>query len=967
MAKTHLRNATVAICVMAVFLFSLYQYIRYVEDQLWQQAVHSVLYTTEQGNRAFTNRIVLGQTELRTLSATIERFARNHKAQILELLAERSEQEETAYYYFEPQAPVPPSVDQTAWQYVQDNLQLSQGIIEPHTNTATGTKVFDVFVKSFAADGRAFYLVREYVVNQVAAEFTMEFYDAQGFSYIVNDQGDILLRPSHPNSNKTVQNIFDIVAQEEGDSEAAAAFYDALRQDHKGWATLRYNGEPTLFCFVPTGEAPSWNLVTIIPVRVVEAQGQAIVQRTLWLLALVFFGIALTVGLFAYSAYRSSRIIREREYRDFLFELLSGSTDNVFLIYDPHRQRADYVFENTERLFGVRRDTVLKDARALTALFAADETARDALERALSGTLNESVLGIECPYRAPGSPQEKIAKIDIYATDDPRFGKKCIMCLQDQTDEIELRRLLKDSLAAAEKANRAKNDFLNNMSHDIRTPMNAIVGMTVIAASHLHNPDKVRDCLSKIAAASDHLRSLINDVLDMSRIESGKMALNEEAFNLSEMMHALVGIVQNEITGNGLSFFVHNSNIHHEDLIGDTLRINQICLNLLGNAMKFTQPGGRITLAVEEIDSEIENTTMLKFTCSDTGIGMSAEFMQRLFQPFEREQSETVKRTQGTGLGLAITKNIVTLMRGDIEVDSIPGKGSTFTVNLPLKTRQVEEVQVPDALTKLSILVADDDPVVCETTQAILNDLRMRCDAVCSGQEALEKIRLAQRRQSQYAVAIIDWKMPEMDGLETVRRIRKLAGYDLPIIILSAYDWTEIEEEAKAVGVSSFIAKPLFKSNLLLALKNIDSHAPEHPAVSAAPNYAGLRMLLVEDNELNMEIASEIIGSTGIAIEQAWNGAQALKMLEAAPEGHYDIVFSDVQMPVMDGYEATRRIRALNRDDVKDLPIIAMTANAFAEDRQKAQEAGMSDYISKPVDIDELFALLHKWLRCRKA
>lgn len=965
MDKAHLRNAAVAICTLAVLLFSLSQYVNYVKEQLWQQAVQFVLYTTEQGNRAFTNRIVHGQTELETLSGTIEVFSPRHKEQIEELLRQREQQENTGYSYFDPQAPAPADIDRTVWQYVHENSVLDHGIIDPHINTFTGTKVFNLFVKSFTADGNAFYLVREYVVNKVAAEFTMKFYDEQGFSYIVNDQGDILIRPSHPNSNKTVQNIFDIVRREESDSAAAQAFFAALRQDQKGWATLSYNGEPTLFCFVPIEEAPSLNIVTIIPVRVIEAQGQAIVERTLWLLALVFLGISLTISLFAYSAYRSSRIIREREYRDFLFDLLSSSIDNVFLIYDPQEQRVDFIFENVERLFGVKRAAVLKNIRAFTALFSGDEKTRDALERALTGTLEEGVFGIECPYCTPDSPQSKIAKIDIYATNDPRFGRKCIMCLQDQTGEIELRRMLSDSLAAAEKANRAKNDFLNNMSHDIRTPMNAIVGMTVIAASHLYNPEKVRDCLKKIAAASDHLRSLINDVLDMSRIESGKMTLSEEEFNLSEMMHALVNIVQNEVTSHGLSFFVRNVNIRHENLIGDTLRINQICLNLLGNAIKFTEPGGQITLTVEETDGPREDTAYLSLTFTDSGIGMSPAFMERLFQPFEREQSDAVKRIQGTGLGLAITKNIVTLMGGTVVAKSELGKGTVFSVRLPLKIQDVQEAEIPTELNGLSVLVTDDDPVVCETTQSILSSFRMRCDTARSGQEALDKVRLAQQCAKPYAVAIIDWKMPEMDGLETIRRIRKLVGEDLPIIILSAYDWTEIEEEAKAAGVTSFISKPLFKSNLLHALKKINGLASDPVADAATPDYSDKRMLLVEDNELNMEIACEIMGSTGIAIDQAWNGAQALELFEKAPEGYYDIVFSDVQMPVMDGYEATRRIRALSRGDAKALPIIAMTANAFSEDRQRAAEAGMSDYISKPVDIDELFALLQKWLRLK--
>ncbi len=540
----------------------------------------------------------------------------------------------------------------------------------------------------------------------------------------------------------------------------------------------------------------------------------------------------------------------------------------------------------------------------------------------------------------------------------------------DIDDEKKLEELLErqktdlqDALAAAQHANRAKTTFLNNMSHDIRTPMNAIIGFTSLAAAHIDNREQVQDYLGKISTSSNHLLSLINDVLDMSRIESGKVKIEEKETSLPEIMHDLKTIVQADIASKQLEFFIDTADVVNEHVLCDKLRLNQVLLNLLSNAMKFTKPGGIVSVRILQKGVIQDDRADYEFQVKDTGIGMSREFLEHVFEPFERERTSTVSGIQGTGLGMAITKNIVDMMGGSISVASEEGKGTVFTVSLRLRTCSgpVRQEIIPE-LKGLRALVADDDFNTCSSVTKMLSTIGMRPDWTTSGKEAVLRVKLAGEQNDEYAVYIIDWLMPDMNGIEVVRRIRGMIGEDTPIIILTAYDWADIEEEARKAGVTAFCSKPIFLSELREILEAPFAARESKEETDTGFSFEGKKLLLVEDNELNQEIALEILGHVGFVMDVADNGAAAVEKMRAAAPGQYDLILMDIQMPIMNGYEATRTIRALGTGDSADIPIVAMTADAFDEDRRSALEAGMNGHIAKPIDVPKLMELLRKIL-----
>ena len=523
---------------------------------------------------------------------------------------------------------------------------------------------------------------------------------------------------------------------------------------------------------------------------------------------------------------------------------------------------------------------------------------------------------------------------------------------------------LEDALAAAQHANRAKTTFLNNMSHDIRTPMNSIIGFTSLAAAHIDNTEQVKDYLTKIATSSNHLLSLINDVLDMSRIESGKVKIEEKECSIPEILHDLKTIVQADIMSKQLDFYIDTVDVINEHVMCDRLRLNQILLNLLSNAMKFTKPGGMVSVRILQKRNASEGYADYEFQVKDTGIGMSPEFLKNVFEPFERERTSTISGIQGTGLGMAITRNIVDMMGGSVSVESEVGKGSTFTVSLQFKTCSgpVRQETIPELL-GLRALVADDDFNTCSSVTKMLSDIGMRPDWTTSGKEAVLRVKLAGEQNDEYAVYIIDWLMPDMNGVEVVRRIRGLIGEKTPIIILTAYDWADIEEEARKAGVTAFCSKPIFLSELREVLESPFAVKNQEEVPQETISFERKKILLVEDNELNQEIAVEILKEAGFSVDVADDGVVAVERMKTAEPGQYDLILMDIQMPVMDGYEATRQIRALENPDIAGIPILAMTANAFQEDKKAAIEAGMDGHIAKPIDVSKLFGILGEIIR----
>jgi len=565
--------------------------------------------------------------------------------------------------------------------------------------------------------------------------------------------------------------------------------------------------------------------------------------------------------------------------------------------------------------------------------------------------------GVEKYMQIKAAPAETAGEIIIGFVDSDEFVR----------EEQRKQDALQAALVRAEASSKAKSVFLSNMSHDIRTPMNAIIGFTALATSHLDNKERALDYLKKIQTSSNHLLSLINDILDMSRIESGKAKLDESETSLPVIMHDLKNIIQADIHAKQLEFYIDTQDVVHENIICDKLRLSQMLLNVLSNAMKFTSAGGMVSVRIRELPERKPGYACYQFKIKDTGIGMSKEFAAHIFEPFERERTSTVSGIQGTGLGMTITKSVVDMMGGTISVESEEGRGTEFTIQLEFETTDKTPVQhqIP-ALKNVNALVADDDFNTCESVCKMLESIGLNAQWTMSGKEAVLRAGHAKRAGKAFGVFIIDWLMPDMNGIEVVRRIRAEIGNDTPIVILTAYDWSDIEDEAREAGVTAFCSKPIFLSelsSLLVATTEKEAVRQDADDQPEMLQMAGMRLLLVEDNLLNQEIASEILTEAGFTVDVVEDGQAAVDKISGVEAGTYDIVLMDIQMPIMDGYEATRQIRALTDPAKAGVPIVAMTANAFEEDRQRAFAAGMNGHIAKPIEVPKLMETLAELLK----
>ena len=783
-------------------------------------------------------------------------------------------------------------------------------------------------------------------------------------NYVIYPDGRVVIDNS-VNRKETVYNFIAMLRDYSDLSEGQIlALSDAFAQGSSG--NMRVTLGDTSYYLVYEGTAvQSWTMLGLVPVRVVNASLDKLWSRTAQIVAGITVGMAVLVILLIVR--RSHTTLRRKNteisYRDELFKKLSLNVDDVFLMLDAETAKVDYVSPNIERLLGIPWKEVRQDARVLAALHPKDSPDRDKnyLEGLLSGQQRE--WDDEYVHLETGERRW----FHIVAMGSEVEGRtKHILVISDRTADKQVNQALSDAVAAAETANRAKSTFLSNMSHDIRTPMNAIIGFTTLALSNIDDKDRVKDYLTKTLASSNHLLSLINDVLDMNRIESGKLHLEEVEVNLSDVLHDLKTIVSGQIYAKQLELYMDAMDVTDEDVYCDKTRLNQILLNLLSNAIKFTPAGGTVSVRVRQLAGKVRGCGQYEFRIKDNGIGMSQEFAQKIFEPFERERTSTVSRIQGTGLGMAITKNIVDMMGGTIEVQTAQGKGTEFTVCVPMRAQTEQRpVEKITELEGLKALVVDDDFNTCDSVTKMLVKVGMRAEWTLSGKEAVLRARQSIEMSDVYHAYIIDWRLPDMNGIEVTRQIRSLHD-DTPIIILTAYDWSDIEVEAKAAGVTAFCSKPMFMSDLretlMSALGQNQTDAAQELLPQKNADFKDRRILLVEDNELNREIAQEILREYGFRVDTAENGAVAVEKVCTAAPGSYDLVLMDVQMPVMDGYTATRKIRALDDPARAKLPILAMTANAFDEDRRNALESGMNGFLSKPIVIGDLVQELRKIL-----
>ena len=783
-------------------------------------------------------------------------------------------------------------------------------------------------------------------------------------NYVIYPDGRVVIDNS-VNRKETIYNFIAMLRDYSDLSEKQIlALSDVFGQGGSGNMRVTL-GDVSYYLVYEGTEVQNWTMLGLVPVKVVNASLDKLWFHTVQIVGGITVGIAVLVILLIVR--RSHTTLRRKNteisYRDELFQKLSLNVDDVFLMLDAKTYKVDYVSPNIERLLGIPWREVQQDVHVLTELHPKDSTDRDKnfLEGLLRGQQREGDFEFEHL-----ETKERRLFHNIAMGSEVEGETKYIIVMSDRTADRQVNQALSNAVAAAETANRAKSTFLSNMSHDIRTPMNAIIGFTTLAISNIDDTERVKDYLAKTLASSNHLLSLINDVLDMSRIESGKIHLEEVEVNLSDVLHDLKTIVSGQIFAKQLELYMDAMDVTDEDVYCDKTRLNQILLNLLSNAIKFTPAGGTVSVRVRQLAGKVRGCGQYEFRIKDNGIGMSPEFAQKIFEPFERERTSTVSKIQGTGLGMAITKNIEDMMGGTIEVQTAQGKGTEFIVCVPMRAQTEQRpVEKITELEGLKALVVDDDFNTCDSVTKMLVKVGMRAEWTLSGKEAVLRARQSIEMSDAYHAYIIDWRLPDMNGIEVTRRIRSLND-DTPIIILTAYDWSDIEVEAKAAGVTAFCSKPMFMSDLRETLMSALGQKQTDAAQGLLPDknadFKGKNILLVEDNELNREIAQEILREYGFRVDTAENGAVAVEKVSTAAPGSYDLVLMDVQMPIMDGYTATRKIRALDDPARAKLPILAMTANAFDEDRRNALESGMNGFLSKPIVIGDLVQELHKIL-----
>ena len=789
-------------------------------------------------------------------------------------------------------------------------------------------------------------------------------FEGNASNYVIYPDGRVVI-DSSVNRTETIYNFIAMLrSYSDLSEEQITELSNAFAQGSSGNMKVKL-GDTSYYLVYEGTAVQNWTMVGLVSTKIVNASLDELWFHTVQIVAGIAAGLALLVILLIVR--RSHVTLRRKNteisYRDELFQKLSLNVDDVFLMLDAETSKADYVSPNIERLLGIPWREVRQDARVLATLYPNGFPERD--KNYLKGLLSGQQREWDFEFEHRETKERRWFHI-IAMGSEVEGRAKYILVMSDRTADKQVNQALSNAVAAAETANRAKSTFLSNMSHDIRTPMNAIIGFTTLAISNINDTERVKDYLAKTLASSNHLLSLINDVLDMSRIESGKIHLEEVEVNLSDVLHDLKTIVSGQIFAKQLELYMDVMDVTDEDVYCDKTRLNQILLNLLSNAIKFTPAGGTVSVRVRQLAGKVRGCGQYEFRIKDNGIGMSQEFAQKIFEPFERERTSTVSGIQGTGLGMAITKNIVDMMGGTIEVQTAQGKGTEFTVCVPMRAQTEQRpVEKITELEGLKALVVDDDFNTCDSVTKMLVKVGMRAEWTLSGKEAVLRARQSIEMSDAYHAYIIDWRLPDMNGIEVTRRIRSLND-DTPIIILTAYDWSDIEVEAKAAGVTAFCAKPMFLSDLRETLMSALGQKQADAAQGLLPDknadFKGRHILLVEDNELNREIAQEILREYGFLVDSAENGAVAVEKVSTAAPGSYDLVLMDVQMPIMDGYTATRKIRALDDPARAKLPILAMTANAFDEDRRNALESGMNGFLSKPIVIGDLVQELHKIL-----
>ena len=963
--KGYQRIVAVGIVLLLIVLALSYRFVNNVKHDLWNSTLNTIIESTDQASNMITGRMDAELSSLSIQAELMQRISSNDIVQLNSMLTKIGASESPAYIVIgDTTYPAKGTLKE------QDLRKYDSKMVPPHLSSLNGRRVISIFSNVTFADGVHGYLVKEMSTNELRDAFGISFFQNQGHPYLVNKQGDILLRATTPKGNKTSKNIFTLLEEQKVNDKAAIKKIAKIVADgESGWAVFNYDNGENVYCFVPVDNT-EWYMLSVVPKAVVDAQTISILRETSALVVVIILGFIFLIGLLLYREHQNLlKLQAENLVERKMLEASAREANNLVLGINLETGNYRVIVDAQNQAEGFSDDSTYSD---LLELFAteADEEYRDEFKARFNLENLKKIFaeGQKREYLEVRSKKNGVTHwygLEVTAIDSVDGVMRAVYASKiiDEAKEVEDNRrfMLQNALDMAEHANRAKTTFLNNMSHDIRTPMNAIIGFTALAAAHIDDKTTVQNYLDKISVSSKHLLSLINDVLDMSRIESGNVKVEEGEVHLPDVLHDLRTIIYANIKAKQLDLFIDTQDVVHENILTDKLRLNQVLLNIASNAVKYTPAGGMVSIRIIEKPCENKAYGNYEFRIKDNGIGMSEDFQKHIFESFTREKSSTVSGIRGTGLGMALTKNIVDMMNGTITVTSELDKGSEFVVSLRMKlsTKKVETINPPE-LVGLHALVVDDDLNTCSSVSKMLSTMGVRSEWTTIGKEAVFRARFALEQNDEFGIYIVDWMLPDMNGIEVVRRVRAVIGEGKPIIVLTSYDWTDIEVEAREAGVTAFCSKPIFMSELREVLSapfmKVEEKAKEDST------FKGQHILLVEDNKLNQEIAASILKMAGFNVDLAEDGTVAVDKVQNSAPGTYDVVLMDIQMPRMNGYDATKAIRALENKQKADIPIIAVTADAFEEDRQKALDAGMNGHVTKPIEIPKLLETLAKVL-----
>lgn len=961
--KSRYRRGTGALFLCAVGLAIILMgsaYFQYVSKRVYDESTSHLVEVYSQVNNNFASFL---ERNWGNLDDWTHHLQIEDEKGVLKFLSGRQQYWKFSKFYFlaqDGQGITPDGVtEQFSLKNSHDALFKQKERIMSNETLPSGQKItlFAIPVKESTYKGFNYSAIAiSYTNADIVASLDVDAFSGESMCLVIYTDGSVLLSTHY--SGSAFENYFFYLS---AGSDLDEKTLDKIRRNWEngvaGVVRCKIGGVNHYISYQPVGYQDCV-LLGIVPESAASESLVQIQRATVDVLVKIFLLAGLLLLVWIIQSYRkkTKKSVLEILYRELMFDMLSNNVDDIFMMLDSMTLTVDYLSPNVERLIGISPKEISKNIYRLGDSMVEDYTHMSKKE--LDSIPIHSSRSWEHERIHQITSERRWYRETIYH-ESVQGVEKFVIVISDRTQERQMNQNLEEALAAAKSANEAKSHFLSNMSHDIRTPMNAIVGFAVLLEKDADNGEKVREYTRKISASSQHLLGLINDVLDMSKIESGKTSLNVAQFSLPELLEELYSILLPQAKAKQQTFKFHTKDRPAEQLLGDKLRLNQILINLLSNSIKYTQSGGEIDFTVQELPNSSSQYASLRFVVSDNGMGMSEEFLKTIFDPFSRETTSLTNSIQGTGLGMAITKNLVELMGGVIHVTSQQGMGSVFTVEMSFaipKQDSTEEVWTRYGISR--VLVADNQIEICQDIKEMMKDTGVEVVYVTDGKSAVETAVYAQKQKKGFNVILLDWKMPGQDGLETASQIRKKLHEYVPLLVLTSYDWGDIEDEARAVGIDAFMSKPFFVSNFGQTLETLYASREQKEEETPDGVLDGMLFLVAEDNELNAEILSEIMLIEGAQCDIAINGKEALEKFVNSEPDHYDMILMDVQMPVMNGYEATRQIRICGHQRAKTIPIVAMTANAFAEDVSNALDSGMNGHLSKPIDMDAVKAMI---------